>query len=74
MNTISVLPRGLYGVMRREVHRQLNGTVRGRWLKKFTGTVFTKILGKPDGPCHTGADKSLARPGRRQANVSVRMA
>ena len=25
-------------------------------------------------PCYRGADKSLARPGRKQANVSVRMA
>ena len=60
--------------MRREVHRQLNGIVRGRWLEKITGTVFTNLLGKPGGSCYRGADKSLARPGRKQAHVSVKMA
>jgi len=41
----------VYGVMLREVRRQLNGIVRGRWLNKVTGTVFINLLGKPGGPC-----------------------
>ena len=36
---------------------------------------FCKTLSpdKPEGMLYRGADKSLARPGRKQANVSVRM-
>ena len=37
---------------------------------------FCKTLSpdKPEGMVYRGADKSLARPGKKQANVSVRMA
>ena len=36
--------------------------------------MFRARLAHQQGARYTGADKSLARPGRKQANVSVRMA
>jgi len=40
------------------------------------GPSFTRCRTCSDAPCSTyrGADKSLVRPGRKQANVSIRMA
>ena len=37
-------------------------------------TLLRPVLPNPQGTLYRGADKSLARPGRKQANVSVRMA
>jgi len=36
--------------------------------------VYTFDIDTEDQSAYRGADKSLARPGRKQANVSVRMA
>jgi len=39
----------------------------------FSGSLYVHLYGIPQPEQYRGADKTLARPGRKQANISLRM-
>jgi len=70
----------LFGVAQKITISKFKGFLQGKL--NFVITTFRKLkkkiiprklLCKREGSTYRGADKSLAQPGRKQANVSVRM-